>query len=67
MNHDPIIMNGEAFTENYQPDRLIGREDEVRLTPFGKFLRASSLDELPQLINVWQGAMSLVGPRPLMA
>ena len=41
-------------------------QDEDRLTKFGKLLRATSLDELPELFNIWKGDMSIIGPRPLL-
>ena len=40
--------------------------DDVRLTKFGKFLRSTSLDELPEVFNILKGEMSVVGPRPLL-
>lgn len=40
--------------------------DEQRLTPYGKFLRKTSLDELPELINIWTGKLAICGPRPLL-
>ena len=40
--------------------------DEIRLTKFGQFLRSTSIDELPELLNILKGDMSVVGPRPLL-
>ena len=40
--------------------------DAERLNGYGKFLRATSLDELPELINIWLGQMAIIGPRPLL-
>ena len=66
-------INGKAFKmykfrtmSNMKNENGVLLPDEQRLTTYGRFLRSTSIDELPELINVLLGDMSLVGPRPLL-
>lgn len=65
LNEIPFdILKFKSMTDQRDPDGNL-MPDEVRLTPFGKKLRSTSIDELPSLINILKGDMSLIGPRAL--
>jgi exopolysaccharide production protein ExoY len=64
---EQVLKNSPALYEKYlQNNFKLPKGEDPRLTPLGKFLRVTSLDELPQLFNVLIGEMSLVGPRPIV-
>jgi len=60
------MLKFRSMKVNRDADKLQATKDDPRKTRFGNFLRRTSIDEIPQLINIFRGDMSLIGPRPHM-
>jgi len=65
--HPFVLLKFQTMVDGAEAASTITVGNDSRITPFGRVLRALKLDELPQLVNILRGEMSLVGPRPLTA
>lgn len=66
-NAEEILKSDQELYERYvKNDFKLNAQEDIRILPFGNFIRKTSIDELPQFFNVLKGEMSVVGPRPVI-